>query len=95
MNDAISTIEEHKNEEENGSSEQNSQQEIEISKKEPSEVSKDNDDKPRERVKNKSAKDIQAEMLQRRLQSLRAALGSKASPSHWPPEKSKETSNSR
>jgi hypothetical protein len=94
LNDAISTIEEHKNEEENGSSEQNSQQEIEISKKEP-EVSKDNDDKPRERVKNKSAKDIQAEMLQRRLQSLRAALGSKASPSHWPPEKSKETSNSR
>uniref|UniRef100_A0A915LCG5 Histone-lysine N-methyltransferase n=1 Tax=Meloidogyne javanica TaxID=6303 RepID=A0A915LCG5_MELJA len=32
----------------------------------------------------KSSKEVQAEMLQRRLKSLRAALGQKASQSHWP-----------
>jgi hypothetical protein len=39
----------------------------------------------------KSSKDLQAELLQRRLQSLRAALGQKAAPSQWPTGSKEQT----
>uniref|UniRef100_A0A1I8BGK0 AKAP7_NLS domain-containing protein n=1 Tax=Meloidogyne hapla TaxID=6305 RepID=A0A1I8BGK0_MELHA len=47
--------------------------------------------KASERYK-KSSKEVQAEMLQRRLKSLRASLGQKASQSHWPHEGVKNSS---